>query len=190
MSTRLQGVFSTLWPKTDTLYAVVILPFGDFASIGLRGNTTDTPGDVPTRCRNEHGTLHWAPGVEDGGSSASQRVYPVFGFDDDYEMAPEEELPSGWLAWIPVSDLRPLDDVVGTRTARGDDAAKGFYAALRLQPESKVCRPTCISRNRFTRVHLALSASSPNMINTRVDVFSMGAILSNACAWVIGGGAY
>jgi len=79
----------------EGLWAVVVLPPGDFTEVGVRGSVRELEDDVPECYKPDlsTGRLPWAEGFEDGGGREHHRWFVVKYFDPDAAF--------GWVpAWL------------------------------------------------------------------------------------------
>ena len=106
------------WPGASAdWYAIIVLPTGDFKTLGISGSIFDThlgKGHIPV-CYEYDKTgstvVDWANGYEDGGPDIHKRKFPVMYFDDDQTMPAEGDLlvPSDYyLGWLSAKHLRPF----------------------------------------------------------------------------------
>ncbi|VUC31015.1 unnamed protein product [Clonostachys rosea] len=129
------------WPGAKW-YAGLLLPFGDLCRFGLRGDfesagLLETVPDCFRYDKENKKFLGWATGYEDGGLMVSQRMFPVFYFDD------EDDISSCTYGWVLATDLKPFDlDLVASRF---HEIIKGFIEidlrAVRRSPFVFETRP-------------------------------------------------
>lgn len=87
-------------------YAGVLLPMGDFESIGLRGNFDDTPlaTDLPSCYYRTATTTDWKEAYKDGGPKVDRRKYPFLCVDKT------TSIDDCSLDWIQASDIKQFDE--------------------------------------------------------------------------------
>ncbi|RYO74332.1 hypothetical protein DL764_010857 [Monosporascus ibericus] len=111
------NVYRAYWKPSETWYAAVVLPTGDFDSIGMLGSLTDTGllKYIPVCYCFDKSTRKitgWQKGYETGGLHATKRKFPVMYFDDtltiplrgDFKF-PQRDL----FDWVPAKFLRSFD---------------------------------------------------------------------------------
>ncbi|CAG9946429.1 unnamed protein product [Clonostachys rosea f. rosea IK726] len=100
-------LYLVFWPGAKW-YAGLVLPFENLSRFGLHVDF-EMAGLLETRpaCFRYDGEnkkfLGWAEGYEDGGPMVSQRMYPVFYFDD------EDDINACTYGWVSATDLKPFD---------------------------------------------------------------------------------
>ena len=123
-------------------YAVVLLPIGDFETLGMLGTIADTEltKHIPVCYSSDKKSISgWAEGYESGGPSVTKRKFPVMWFDDDQTMPLEGDfkIPLGnYFAWLPAGRLRAFGAYgPDSRPVRGYDSAKSFSERLKRRSE-------------------------------------------------------
>ncbi|KAJ4026527.1 hypothetical protein NW752_001477 [Fusarium irregulare] len=98
-------VYATYWEGTKSFLAVVVLPMGDFCSVGFEGSidSCDLPKN-PCWTKNRKKKYTWAKGYRDGEALEKERMFPVLYFDGGY-------FPSkSAIMWCAGRDLREFRD--------------------------------------------------------------------------------
>ncbi|RYP30217.1 hypothetical protein DL767_006364 [Monosporascus sp. MG133] len=111
------NVYRTYWKPSETWYAAVVLPAGDFDSVDMLGSITDTGllKYIPVcYCFDKHTRkiTGWQKGYETGGSRATKRKFPVMYFDDalNIPLRGDFRIPQRDLFdWVPAKSLKPFD---------------------------------------------------------------------------------
>ncbi|KAI3339691.1 hypothetical protein F4824DRAFT_507943 [Ustulina deusta] len=111
------GVYRAYWQPTKTWYAAIVLPIGDFDSIGMSGSIAETGlfKYIPVcYCFDKQARriTRWQKGYETGGPHAFKRKFPIMYLDDSLDIPlgghfkmPEKDL----FDWVPSKFLQPLD---------------------------------------------------------------------------------
>jgi hypothetical protein len=124
-------------------YAGVLLPMGDFESVGLRGRFRDTAlaKTIPA-CYQTATAGDWREDYKDGGPRARRRKYPFLCVDS------MTSIDNCSLDWIRVSDIRQFDEHAfddryqpvleeyQRRTALAMNAGQGVYNGRRTSLSS------------------------------------------------------
>ncbi|KAF4993083.1 hypothetical protein FGRMN_6698 [Fusarium graminum] len=105
------NIYLTFWSKTKEWLAVLLLPMGDFNSVGIPGSITSCglSESLPSCYRfNKRSKKYvWAKGYEDGKPLAKERMFPVMYFDG-------REFPhKSAIMWIDAKDLREFHPKLG-----------------------------------------------------------------------------
>ncbi|RYP11675.1 hypothetical protein DL765_007634 [Monosporascus sp. GIB2] len=111
------NVYRAYWKPSETWYAAVVLPAGDFDSIEMSGSITDTGllKYIPVCYCFDKQTRQitgWQKGYETGGSHATKRKFPVMYFDDalTIPLSGDFRIPQRDLFdWVPAKSLKPFD---------------------------------------------------------------------------------
>ncbi|KAM0345058.1 hypothetical protein ACHAPU_006944 [Fusarium lateritium] len=105
------NIYLTFWTKTKEWLAVLLLPMGDFNSVGIPGSITSCglSESLPScyRFNKKSKKYNWAKGFEDGKPLAKERLFPVMYFDG-------REFPhKSAIMWIEAKDLREFHPKFG-----------------------------------------------------------------------------
>jgi hypothetical protein len=119
------------WWKREGWFAVLILPWGSFDSVGLRGSMKESKlskNSSKPRCLEWHGKsiVGWQPGYEDGGDYVSQRRFPVMWFVENQESPDKEDFATleRRFGWIEAKNLRPFNEI-----GPDDNPPLGYHVA-------------------------------------------------------------
>ncbi|KAJ4017696.1 hypothetical protein NW752_001605 [Fusarium irregulare] len=107
-------VYTAFWPKDKRYYAILILPWDNFRSLGIPGwegsSLEDTPhlkfpDEIPASCEYDPctGAVGFADAYKPGGTQAAQREYPIMYFD-----AVEYPWKCNY-GWVPVTEMCRYD---------------------------------------------------------------------------------
>ncbi|RYP50629.1 hypothetical protein DL768_003911 [Monosporascus sp. mg162] len=111
------NVYRAYWKPSQTWYAAVVLPAGDFDSVEMLGSITDTGllKYIPVcYCfdKQTRKITGWQKGYETGGPHATKRKFPVMYFDDalNIPLRGDFRIPQRDLFdWVPTKSLKPFD---------------------------------------------------------------------------------
>ncbi|PCD34290.1 hypothetical protein FGRA07_08608 [Fusarium graminearum] len=101
------NVYATYWKKTKEWLAVVLLPMGDFSTVGIPGSivSCDLVDSLPPcyRKTSKKGPYVWAKGYRNGEEHEKERMFPVMFFDGRPFPAKSA------IMWIEARELRAFD---------------------------------------------------------------------------------
>ncbi|QPC59198.1 hypothetical protein HYE67_001429 [Fusarium culmorum] len=101
------NVYATYWKKTKEWLAVVLLPMGDFSTVGIPGSivSCDLVDSLPScyRKTSKKGPYVWAKGYRNGEEHEKERMFPVMFFDGRPFPAKSA------IMWIEARELRAFD---------------------------------------------------------------------------------
>ncbi|RYP63008.1 hypothetical protein DL771_009493 [Monosporascus sp. 5C6A] len=111
------NVYRAYWKPSETWYAAVVLPTGDFDSVEMLGSLVDTGllKYIPVCYCYDKQTRKitgWQKGYETGGSHAIKRKFPVMYFDDALTIPLEGDFrfpQRDLFDWVPAKSLKPFD---------------------------------------------------------------------------------
>ncbi|RYP83994.1 hypothetical protein DL769_001250 [Monosporascus sp. CRB-8-3] len=111
------NVYRAYWKPSETWYAAVVLPAGDFDSVEMLGSITDTGllKYIPVCYYFDKQTRQitgWQKGYETSGSHAAKRKFPVMYFDDSLTipLSGDFRIPQRDLFdWVPAKYLKLFD---------------------------------------------------------------------------------